>query len=87
MLRREVVLLMKQTVDRCESNRRCRRGRIMSLPYDADDVRSGVASVAEDEPEIRVEKVLQIRRELGEGTYGIADRLDVVIERIIRELG
>ncbi len=59
----------------------------MSLPYDADDVRSGVTSVAEDEPEIRAEKVLQIRRELGEGTYSIADRLDVVIERIIRELG
>lgn len=87
MLRREVVLLIKQTVDRCESSRRCRRERTMSLPYDADDVRSGVTSVAEDEPEIRAEKVLQIRRELGEGTYSIADRLDVVIERIIRELG
>jgi anti-sigma28 factor (negative regulator of flagellin synthesis) len=36
--------------------------------------------------EIRVDKVLEIRRQLGEGTYSIADRLDVVIERIIVDL-
>ena len=38
------------------------------------------------ESEIRVEKVLDIRRQLGEGTYSIADRLEVVIERIIEDL-
>jgi hypothetical protein len=49
---------------------------------------SGTTALAEEEqPEIRVEKVLDIRRQLGEGRYSIADRLDVVIERIINELG
>jgi hypothetical protein len=36
--------------------------------------------------EIRVDKVLDIRRQLGEGTYSIADRLDVVVERILADL-
>ncbi len=40
-----------------------------------------------EQPEVRVEKVLEIRRQLGEGRYSIADRLDVVIERIINDLG
>jgi len=40
----------------------------------------------EEEPEIRVEKVLDIRRQLGEGRYSIEDRLDVVIDRIVAEL-
>lgn len=48
---------------------------------------SSLAILAEDEhPEIRVDKILEIRRQLGEGTYRIADRLDVVIEKIIAEL-
>jgi len=50
---------------------------------------AGAASaiLTEDEhPEIRVDKVLEIRRQLGEGTYSIADRLDVVVEKIIEEL-
>jgi hypothetical protein len=45
------------------------------------------APAEEEQPEIRVEKVLEIRRQLGEGRYSIADRLDVVIERIIDDLG
>lgn len=41
----------------------------------------------EDESaEIRVDKILAIRRQLGEGTYSIEDRLDVVVERIIEDL-
>jgi anti-sigma28 factor (negative regulator of flagellin synthesis) len=41
----------------------------------------------EDESnDIRVDKILEIRRQLGEGTYGIEDRLDVVVERIIEDL-
>jgi anti-sigma28 factor (negative regulator of flagellin synthesis) len=40
----------------------------------------------DEQPEIRVEKVLEIRRQLGEGTYSLADRLDVVIDRIIQDL-
>ncbi len=43
--------------------------------------------LVEDEPtDIRVDKVLEIRRQLGEGTYSIEDRLDVVVERIIADL-
>jgi len=44
------------------------------------------AILLEEEPEIRVEKVLDIRRQLGEGRYSIEDRLDVVIGRILVEL-
>jgi anti-sigma28 factor (negative regulator of flagellin synthesis) len=41
----------------------------------------------EDESaEIRVDKILEIRRQLGEGTYSIEDRLEVVVERIIEDL-
>jgi hypothetical protein len=36
--------------------------------------------------EIRVEKILSIRRQLGEGRYRIAPRLDVVIDRILEQL-
>ena len=45
------------------------------------------AILMEDEPtDIRVDKVLEIRRQLGEGRYSIEDRLDVVIDRIIADL-
>jgi hypothetical protein len=44
------------------------------------------ATLSDDEPEIRVDKVLDIRRQLGEGRYSIEDRLDVVIDRILAEL-
>jgi hypothetical protein len=48
---------------------------------------SAATLLAEEErPEIRVDKVLEIRRQLGEGTYSIADRLDLVVEKIIAEL-
>lgn len=47
---------------------------------------SSSAVLTEDEPgEIRVDKVLEIRRQLGEGTYCIDDRLDTVVERIIED--
>jgi hypothetical protein len=36
--------------------------------------------------EIRIDKILDIRRQLQEGTYSVAERLDVVIARIIDEL-
>ena len=38
------------------------------------------------EPQIRVDKILDIRRQLGEGRYSIEDRLDVVIDKIIDAL-
>jgi hypothetical protein len=48
---------------------------------------SSSAILAEDEhADICVDKVLEIRRQLGEGRYSIADRLDVVVERIIEDL-
>ncbi len=54
---------------------------------DTENLSPGVVALAGDEtPEIRVDKVLDIRRQLGEGTYSIAERLDVVVERIIRDL-
>ena len=48
---------------------------------------SAATLLAEEErQEIRADKVLEIRRQLGEGTYSIADRLDFVVEKIIAEL-
>ena len=72
----------------------------MNQPWCTNDVRflsggevslppreSAVTLLAEEErQEIRVDKVLEIRRQLGEGTYSIADRLDLVVEKIIAEL-
>jgi hypothetical protein len=49
--------------------------------------RSDALILVEDEPtDIRVGKILEIRRQLGEGTYSIEDRLDVVVERIMEDL-
>ncbi len=48
----------------------------------------GVAVLVADEPEeIRVDKVLAIRRELGEGRYRIADRLDTVVDKLLDLFG
>jgi hypothetical protein len=59
----------------------------MSLPYCAEETMAGETALpADDEPQIRVDKVLDIRRQLGEGRYRIGDCLDVVIDRI-RDLG
>lgn len=55
---------------------------------DLNPIAGRVAVLAvEEEPEIRVEKIMDIRRQLGEGRYSIVDRLDVVIDRIIQDLG
>jgi len=45
-------------------------------------------SIALRAPEagIRVEKVREVQRQLGEGTYRVTDRFDAVVERIIKEL-
>jgi len=43
-------------------------------------------AVAEQEPLFRVEKVLDIKRQLAEGRYGIADKLDVVVDRLLEDL-
>jgi hypothetical protein len=44
------------------------------------------AVTAEHAPEIRIEKVLSVRRQLGEGRYYAFAKLDVVIDRILEEL-
>ena len=44
------------------------------------------AAVAEPEPQFRVEKVLDIKRQLAEGRYDIAAKLDVVVDRLLEEL-
>jgi hypothetical protein len=41
---------------------------------------------AKQAPEIDVEKVLAIRRELGEGRYCVAEKLDVVVDRLLEKL-
>jgi hypothetical protein len=44
------------------------------------------ADTAEDSPEIRIDKVLSVRRELGEGRYCIFEKLDIVVDRLLEEL-
>lgn len=45
-------------------------------------------SVALRDPQagIRVEKVREVRQQLGKGTYRVTDRADTVVERIIKDL-
>ncbi len=48
------------------------------------DRETGVAVLdTNDQAGIRVDKVLDIRRQLGEGRYSLADRLDVVVDRLM----
>ena len=42
--------------------------------------------MAEQEPSFRVEKVLDIKRQLAEGRYDIAEKLDVVVDRLLEDL-
>lgn len=59
----------------------------MNLSCCVEDQELDTAVLAIDNgQEIRVEKVLDIRRQLGEGRYSIEDRIDVVIDRIIKDL-
>lgn len=44
------------------------------------------AVTAENTPKIRIDKVLSMRRQLGEGRYYVAEKLDVVVDRLIEEL-
>lgn len=43
-------------------------------------------AIAQDVQEIRVEKISTIRRQLGEGRYFVADKLNVVVDRMLEEL-
>jgi hypothetical protein len=45
-----------------------------------------LTALLNDEPDVRLDKILDIRRQLGEGRYNIKTRLDFVIGRILAEL-
>lgn len=59
--------------------------------YNCDFTENSSGSVAllieEHPPEIREEKVLEIRRQLVEGQYGIADRLDAAVATLLDRFG
>lgn len=37
-------------------------------------------------PEVRKEKILEVRRQLTEGQYDLNDRLDVALDRVLEDL-
>ena len=41
---------------------------------------------AESTPEIRIDKILSVRRQLGEGKYYVAEKLDVAVDRLLEVL-
>ena len=45
-----------------------------------------LAAVGDQEPPFRIEKVLDVKRQLAEGRYEIAERLDVILDRLLEEL-
>jgi len=46
----------------------------------------GSAATGQQEPQFRVEKVLDIKRQLAEGRYNIEEKLDVVVDRLLEDL-
>jgi hypothetical protein len=44
------------------------------------------AASARHEPEVRAEKVLSVKRQLYEGTFSVAEKLSVALDRILEEL-
>ena len=44
------------------------------------------AATGQQEPQFRVEKILDIKRQLGEGHYDIEEKLDVVVSRLLEDL-
>jgi hypothetical protein len=38
-------------------------------------------------PEIRQEKILRVRRQITQGHYDLADRLDQALEKVLEDLG
>jgi hypothetical protein len=59
----------------------------MSMVMCVDNSRSSVMQPSAPlRSEIRVEKIMDVRRQLGEGRYELAERLDVVLDRILEDL-
>lgn len=49
-----------------------------------ENMDTGVAVLDQDvQPQIRRQKVREIRRQLRNGHYNVADRLDAVVERLL----
>ncbi len=44
------------------------------------------AVVGDQEPSFRVEKVLDVKRQLAEGRYEVAEKLDVILDRLLEDL-
>ena len=44
------------------------------------------AAMGQQVPQFRVEKVLDIKRQLAEGRYDIEGKLDVVVDRLLEDL-
>ena len=44
------------------------------------------AATGQQKPQFRVEKILTIKRQLGEGHYDIEEKLDVVVSRLLEDL-
>lgn len=44
------------------------------------------AATGPQEPQFRVEKILDIKRQLAEGRYDIEGTLDVVVDRLLEDL-
>ena len=61
----------------CEIPMNVNRDSVAMTQHDSD---------SSDKSEIRVEKILSVRRQLGEGRYYVAEKLDVVVDRILEEL-
>jgi anti-sigma28 factor (negative regulator of flagellin synthesis) len=43
-------------------------------------------AVEEREPSFRAEKVLDIKRQIADGRYDVAEKLDVVVDRLLEDL-
>jgi anti-sigma28 factor (negative regulator of flagellin synthesis) len=46
----------------------------------------GSVATGQQEPQFRVEKILDIKRQLAEGRYEIEEKLDVVVDRLLEDL-
>ncbi len=58
----------------------------MDCATSAGDQTGELAAAAQQEPQLKAERVLDIKRQLGEGRYEIEEKLSVVIDRLLEDL-
>ena len=58
----------------------------MDCATSAGDQTGELAAAAQQEPQLRAERVLDIKRQLGEGRYEIEEKLSVVVDRLLEDL-